>query len=215
MIEIQRLVKWYGKRAVAAGLSLHVAVGESVALSGPSGSGKTTLLRILAGLEAPDSGAIRLAGRNVDFHNAPHTRGIGFLFQTAALWPHMSVADNILFGLEGFPRAWQKSRAEELLERVGLAGFSGRHPGTLSGGEARRVALARALAPQRPILFLDEPTANLDTELRRQILGLIAEERKAHGTTIVLATHEPNDAVQLADRYLTLQNGQLIPVVAS
>lgn len=212
MIEVHNLLKRQGDRAVADALFLHVMPGETVAIAGPSGSGKTTLLRIIAGLELADAGEIRLGGRQVDFHDAPHTRGIGFLFQTAALWPHMSVAGNIMFGLDGFTRAWREERVAQLLERVGLAGFADRSSPTLSGGEARRVALARSLAPQRPILLLDEPTSNLDTELREQILDLIAEERQANGTTIVLATHEHFDAARLADRCLTMRDGRLASV---
>ncbi len=209
MIDLHELVKRRGTRAVADALCLRVRPGETLAINGPSGSGKTTLLRLIAGLELPDSGQIRIGGKSVDFHDAVHTRGIAFLFQSAALWPHMSVASNIMFGIHDQPMAWRQTRMLELLNRVGLAQFADRRPDSLSGGEARRIALARALAPQRPILLLDEPTSNLDAELRAQILALIAQEREAHGTTIVLATHEHSDAARLADRCLTLRNGHL------
>ena len=216
MIKIHDLTKRHGKCTVADSLCLHIIAGETVAISGPSGSGKTTLLRIIAGLEVADAGAISLAGRPVDVHVAPHRRGIAFLFQTAALWPHLSVAGNILFALDGlFTRTWREQRMQHLLGRMGLAGFADRSPATLSGGEARRVALARALAPQRPILLLDEPTSNLDTQLRDRMLELIAEERQANGTTIVLATHEHFDSARLADRCLALRDGRLGAVLTA
>ena len=211
MIEIRALQKQQGGRAVADALCLQVGKGETVAIAGPSGSGKTTLLRLIAGLELPDGGEIRIAGEAVDERHPPHVRGISFLFQTAALWPHLTVAGNIGFGLETLARAAREDRVNELLEQVGLAGFGPRNTASLSGGEARRVALARSLAPRRPILFLDEPTANLDAPLRRQMLDLIASERSAGGTTVLLATHDAGDAEALADRCLNLERGQLSP----
>jgi iron(III) transport system ATP-binding protein len=212
MIRIRELVKRHGDRAVADHLALRLAPGEAVAIVGPSGSGKTTLLRMIAGLELPDAGEIHLGGRRVDHRDAPHTRGLAFLFQTASLWPHMTVAENILFGLDDLPRARRRTRVDLLLERVGLSGFAGRHPATLSGGEARRVALARALAPRRAILLLDEPTSNLNPELREAIVALVAEERAVHGTTMIVATHEQVDATRLAGRRLILRDGRLAKV---
>ncbi len=209
MIDIHELVKRRGDRAVIDGLCLKVAPGETVAITGPSGSGKTSLLRLIAGLEIPDSGDIRLGGRLLDRLEAAHTRGIAFLFQSASLWPHMSVARNILFGIHDRPGGWRQARVRHLLECVGMAAFAQRSPSSLSGGEARRVALARALAPQRPILFLDEPTSNLDAALREQVLELIAQECASHGTTVLLATHEQAEVNKLADRCLTLRAGRL------
>lgn len=210
MIELRNLCKRFGSRCVADGLHLEVRRGECVALLGPSGSGKSTLLRLVAGLEGADAGEIRLGGRPVGSEQAPHRRGIGFLFQSAALWPHLSVAGNVAFGLEDRPAAWRCDRVAALLERVGLAGLAARAPATLSGGEARRVALARALAAQRPILLLDEPTAALDAELRERMLALIDDERAAHGLTVLMATHEARDAARLADRQLALHQGALV-----
>jgi len=214
MIEIRNLSKQHGERIVADTLCLRVEAGETVAISGPSGSGKTSLLRLIAGLDSPDSGDIRLDGMPADGNRLPHTRGISFMFQSAALWPHMSVAANIEFGLEGISGKQRTARVDQLLKHVGLAGFADRSPSTLSGGEARRVALARALAPRRPILLLDEPTSNLDGELREQILQLIADECRANSTTVLLATHELPDAERLADRCLALWDGRLVALGA-
>ena len=209
MIELRSVSISKGNRCIAASLDLHVRSGEAVAILGASGSGKTTLLRLIAGLESPADGELRLAGRSMHADHPPYTRNIGFLFQASALWPHLSVADNILFGLERFPKAWREQRVRHLLSRVGLDSFASRAPATLSGGEARRVALARALAPQRAILLLDEPTSNLNPELRDRMLALIDEERQAQGTTILLATHEAIEAERLAGRRLRLGDGRL------
>ena len=210
MMEIRNLTKRHGMRVVADALCLHVKRGEMVAILGPSGSGKTSLLRVIAGLDSLDSGEISLGGMTVDGTRLPHTRGISFMFQSAALWPHMSVAGNIEFGLDNITSEQRTVRVRQLLNDVGLAGFADRSPSTLSGGEARRVALARALAPRRPILLLDEPTSNLDDKLREQILQLIANECDANSTTVLLATHELLEAQRLADRCLALRNGRLV-----
>ena len=209
MIELCGVSHTKGSRQIAASLELHVKAGETVAISGASGNGKTTLLRLIAGLELPEKGVIRLSGQVMSAANLPHTRNIAFLFQTSALWPHLRVADNILFGLERHSRTWRAQRLEHLLCQVGLDGFASRWPMTLSGGEARRVALARALAPQRAILLLDEPTSNLNPDLRDRMLALIEEERQTHGTTVLLTTHEAVEAERLAQRRLMLDAGRL------
>jgi iron(III) transport system ATP-binding protein len=209
MIELAAVSLHRSGQAVADGVDLRVARGEAIAISGPSGSGKTTLLRLIAGLELADSGELRLDGRAVDFRDPPHRRGIAFMFQTAALWPHMSVAANIAFGLDDLPPGVRAERTRQLLALIGLDGLGDRYPATLSGGEARRVALARALAPRRPILLLDEPTTNLNVDLRDRMLELIAAERLANGTTLVMATHDHVDALRIADRCLELRDGRL------
>lgn len=210
MIEVHGLRKRVGERWVARGLDLVVEQGASVAIMGPSGSGKTTLLRILAGLEPADAGEILLAGRRADAQLPPHRRGIAFLFQSSALWPHLSVGENIAFPLAHLRRPVRQRRVQELLEAVGLPEAWRRDPAGLSGGEARRVALARALAARCPILLLDEPTSNLDARTRQRVLALIREESQANGTTTLLVSHDPAETEALAGRRLLLDDGILI-----
>ncbi len=210
MIELRGLVKCQGDRAVACGLDLKVQAGESVAIEGPSGSGKTTLLRMIAGLEHPDAGEIRLAGHRVGPQMPPHRRGLAFLFQSSALWPHLSVGENIGFSLGALGRSQRRERVAQLLFNLGLAEAENRDPSSLSGGEARRVALARALAEPRPILLLDEPTSNLDPQTRNKVLDLILAERRSNGTTTVLVSHDAAEASVLADRRLRLIDGLLL-----
>ena len=209
MIELAAVSLLRNGLVIADAIDLRVVPGEAIAIAGPSGSGKTTLLRLIAGLELADRGEIRLGGRAVDYRDPPHCRGIAFLFQTAALWPHMSVAANIAFGLGDLSPGARAARTRQLLSQVGLDDHGNRSPTSLSGGEARRVALARALAPRRPILLLDEPTTNLNAELRDRMLALIAAERQENGTTLIMATHEPADAIRIADRCLDLRDGRL------
>ncbi len=209
MIEIAGLQKRMGDRLVASELSLVVPAGSRLAIEGPSGSGKTTLLRMIAGLEHPDRGEIRLAGRRADAGLPPYRRGIGFLFQSSSLWPHLSVAENIGFALSGLSSGQRRQRVRELLQQLGLAAAAHRDPSTLSGGEARRVSLARALADRPRILLLDEPTSNLDAASRQSVMELILSEWQADHTTIVLVSHDPEEVEQLADRRLQLVAGQL------
>lgn len=183
------------------GLDLELAPGRCAAIQGRSGSGKTTLLRLVAGLEVPSAGAIAVDGEQVSgagWARPPFDRGVGFLFQRDALWTHMSVLRNITFGLAGIPQAKAEARAAGLLERLGLAGMGDRAPATLSGGEARRVALARALAPRPRLLLLDEPLAFLDAELRADMLELLVRllsgaepDLVALDTSAVVVTHDP------------------------
>lgn len=210
VIQIRGLHKRLGERWLARGLDLVVERGASVAIMGPSGSGKTTLLRILAGLESADAGEIHLVGRRADTQLPPHRRGIAFLFQSSALWPHLSVSENIAFPLAHLRRAERAQRVRELLEAVGLPDAWRRDPAGLSGGEARRVALARALAARCPILLLDEPTSNLDPGTRQRVLALIRAESQANGTTTLLVSHDWMETEALAERRLLLQDGILI-----
>ena len=189
-------------------VSLRLEPGEVVALLGPSGSGKSTLLRIIAGLIAPESGAVRVD--DVDVTNVPtHRRSVGMVFQDEQLFPHLSVADNVAFGLkmEGVPKVERRRRADEMLELVGMAGFGDRQVARLSGGEAKRVALARSLAPSPKVLLLDEPLTGLDRELHDRLALEVASILRRAETTAVWVTHDPAEADTVADRIVRLGAG--------
>ena len=186
-------------------VSLRLEPGEVVALLGPSGSGKSTLLRIIAGLIAPESGAVRVD--DVDVTNVPtHRRSVGMVFQDEQLFPHLSVADNVAFGLkmEGMPKVVRRRRADEMLELVGMAGFGDRQVARLSGGEAKRVALARSLAPSPKVLLLDEPLTGLDRKLHDRLTHEVASILRRAETTAVWVTHDPAEADTVADRIVRL-----------
>ena len=209
-LEIDRLSKRFGELAVLDRVSLGVEEGELLALLGPSGSGKTTLLRLLAGFETPDEGAIRAAGRPVE-RIPPARRGFGMVFQHYALFPHLTVAGNVAFGLEttGASREEIARRVAETLALVDLAGFEGRRIAELSGGQQQRVALARALAPNPRLLLLDEPLSNLDPELRERTRRELLEAIRRVGITTLLVTHEQEEAFYLGDRVAVLWRGRL------
>jgi len=209
-LETSRLTKRFGDLVVLDALSLDVAEGEVLALLGPSGSGKTTFLRLLAGFETADAGTIRAAGRDVT-RLAPAARGFGMVFQHYALFPHLTVRGNVAFGLEA--RRWEKGaiarRVEEVLALVDLDGFGDRPVGALSGGQQQRVALARALAPDPPLLLLDEPLSNLDPSLRERTRRELLAAIRRVGITTVLVTHEQDEAFHLGDRVAVLWRGRL------
>jgi thiamine transport system ATP-binding protein len=192
--------------AVLAGASLTVAAGEIVALLGPSGSGKSTLLRVIAGLIAPDRGAVRLD--RVDATTTPtHRRHVGMVFQDEQLFEHLDVAGNVAFGLRmrGDDHAVRQRRVAELLGLVGLAGFERRRVRELSGGEAKRVALARSLAPSPGVLLLDEPLTGLDRVLHDRLAADLAAILRAERTTSLLVTHDHDEAAAIADRVVTIE----------
>ena len=209
-LQTERLTKRFGDLVVLDELSLDVAEGEVLALLGPSGSGKTTFLRLLAGFETADGGAIRAAGREVT-RLAPAARGFGMVFQHYALFPHLTVRGNVSFGLEA--RRWEKPaierRVAEVLTLVDLGGFEDRPVGALSGGQQQRVALARALAPDPPLLLLDEPLSNLDPSLRERTRRELLAAIRRVGITTVLVTHEQDEAFHLGDRVAVLWRGEL------
>jgi thiamine transport system ATP-binding protein len=192
-------------KTVLDGTSLNVSDGEVVGLLGPSGSGKSTLLRVIAGLHRPDAGAVWIDGTDVS-SSPTHRRGVGMVFQDEQLFPHRTVQQNIEFGLkmQGIDASARRGRAEELLHLVGLDGFGVRHVTDLSGGEAKRVALARSLAPRPRVLLLDEPLTGLDRDLHDRLAGDVASILRTEGTTALLVTHDAAEASTIADRVVAL-----------
>ncbi|HSY25757.1 MAG TPA: sulfate/molybdate ABC transporter ATP-binding protein [Polyangiaceae bacterium] len=208
--EVTHLVKRFGTYAALADVSLRVTRGEILALLGPSGCGKTTLLRVLAGLEAPDGGTVTFDG--VDVTRTPAAaRRVGLVFQHYALFEHMSVFDNVAFGLRvrKTPPDRVRARAGALLERVGLASLASRAPSQLSGGQRQRVALARALATEPRVLLLDEPFGALDARVRKDLRGWLREIHDEMRVTTVLVTHDREDAFEVADRIAVMNHGRI------
>lgn len=204
------IVVRFGPNAVVDGVSLHIPDGEIVALLGPSGSGKSTLLRVIAGLITPSGGSVHINGVDITAL-AAHRRGVGLVFQDNQLFPHLDVATNIDFGLRMQSRRTSARRAPErrdrvgeLLHLVGLTGFERRAVASLSGGEAKRVALARSLAPAPAILLLDEPLTGLDDELHDRLATDLAAILRGTATTALLVTHDATEAAAVADRVVML-----------
>jgi iron(III) transport system ATP-binding protein len=214
MIELNGVRKSYGNVVAVNRVSLDIPDHARIAITGPSGSGKTTLLRLIAGLEVPDEGTITMDGKlanDPDPVIPPSGRGIGFVFQTAALWPHMTVRQNILFGLRGMPVETAENRITALLERMGIAHLKERYPDQISGGEARRVALARALAIRPSLLLFDEPLTSLDDEIREDLLNLITATVRESGASMVFVTHNPVEAEAVAGTILRFRQGAFVP----
>lgn len=211
-LDIQTVTKAYPGTLALQGVSLQAGEGEFLALLGPSGSGKTTLLRVLAGLEVPDSGAVWFRGQELTRIPA-RQRGIGMVFQHYALFRHMTVAQNVAFGLNARPRALRPGRSqiarrvEDLLALVHLEGLGARYPTQLSGGQRQRVALARALAIEPKLLLLDEPFGALDAKVRRELRGALREIHDRTGVTTVFVTHDQDEALALADRVAVMRDG--------
>ena len=201
-----------GDRPAVYGLSLTVGDGELFVLLGPSGCGKTTTLRLIGGFERPDAGEVVLYDRLVAGSGVwlpPEKRGIGMVFQDYALFPHLSVADNVAFGLTKMPKDARRARTREALKLVELLDYANRYPHELSGGQQQRVAIARALAPQPRLLILDEPFSNLDADLRHQMRGDLVDILRRSGLTAILVTHDQQDAFAVADRIAVLNHGRL------
>ena len=209
-LEVRGLSKSFGQNRVLEGIDLELVRGQTLALLGPSGSGKTTLLRILAGFETADEGSVQIEGRSIE-HLPAQRRGFGMVFQSYALFPHLSVADNIAFGLQAQKTAPAliTERVEAMLELVDLVGFGARRIDEISGGQQQRVALARALAPEPKLLMLDEPLSNLDPDLRDRTRRALRETLEAVGITTVLVTHEQEEAFELGDQVALLHSGVL------
>jgi iron(III) transport system ATP-binding protein len=210
-VAVEELVAGYGGPPVLRGIDLAVPAGSSTVLLGPSGCGKTTLLRCIAGLEPVQGGRITVGGRELSRSGRtepPERRGIGMVFQDGALFPHMSVAQNVGYGL---PRQERRGpRVAELLEMVGLGGYGDRRPATLSGGQQQRVALARALAPRPSVLLLDEPFSSLDASLRVQIRHEVHRLLVDIGITTVLVTHDQAEAFVLGDEVAVMRDGEIV-----
>ncbi|MEO8244531.1 MAG: ABC transporter ATP-binding protein [bacterium] len=208
-LEIRHLTRTFQGRVAVKDVSLRVEAGQVTCLLGPSGCGKSTTLRMIAGVEVPDAGQVLIDGvevfgaaRNVP----PEARGVGLMFQDFALFPHLTVAGNVGFGLRGEKAA----RVGELLERVNLAGFGPKHPHELSGGEQQRVALARALAPRPRVMLMDEPFSGLDNRLRDGIRDTTLDVLKEEGAAVLLVTHEPDEAMRMADEIALMRTGRVV-----
>lgn len=200
------------KAAAVQDVSLNIAAGRVMCLLGPSGCGKSTTLRMIAGVEAPDTGQIAMDGRVVVGHGInlpPEARGAGLMFQDFALFPHLTVAGNVGFGLARGD-ANKAARVGELLEKVGLLGFEQKYPHELSGGEAQRVALARALAPRPRVMLMDEPFSGLDNRLRDGIRDATLQILKDEGAAVLLVTHEPDEAMRMGDEIALMRAGRIV-----
>jgi iron(III) transport system ATP-binding protein len=212
-IAIQDLTKRFGSLVVVDSATFAIAEGELFTLLGPSGCGKTTLLRLIAGFNAPDGGEVRFDERNVN-EVPPYERGIGMVFQNYALWPHMTVAQNVSYGLKlrKTPASDIATRVQGVLDKVRLGGLGERYPGQLSGGQQQRVALARALVLNPKILLLDEPLSNLDAKVRVQVRAEIRKLQKELGITTVYVTHDQEEALTLSDRIAVFNQGRIIQI---
>jgi iron(III) transport system ATP-binding protein len=213
-LEVRNLVKrFHGTQQSAVNdISFELSAGEILALVGPSGCGKTTTLRIIAGLERPDSGIVCLNDQVVASESVfipPEKRGVGMVFQDHALFPHLTVAENIAFGLRGQSTAQVKQAVGEMLHLVGLLPLSKRYPYALSGGERQRVALARALAPRPVLVLMDEPFSGLDADLRMEMREHVRRILKSMRATVVFVTHDQDEALYMGDRLTVLQKGHL------
>ncbi|MEY4230610.1 MAG: Fe(3+) ions import ATP-binding protein FbpC 2 [Actinomycetota bacterium] len=209
-LSVRGLRRVIAGRPVVDGVDLDVADGELVALVGPSGCGKSTLLRGIAGLE-PVDGQVVVAGRDVSAL-PPERRHVGLVFQDHALFPHLRVEQNLVFGVRELSRPERSTLVGELLELVRLPGVGRRFPHELSGGEQQRIALARALAPRPPVVLLDEPFANLDASLRDELRADVVAALRARGTSAVLVTHDRDEALQLGDRVAVMRDGRILQV---
>lgn len=212
MIELNNLTKRFGATLAANSVSLRLAAGSFTALLGPSGCGKTTLLRLIAGFERPDAGTLHFGDRLVadaGFMLPPEKRGLGIVFQSYALWPHMDVAGNVAYPLRAqrLARAEIDARVQKALAMVSLTGFEARSVDGLSGGQRQRVALARCLVTGTDIILLDEPLANLDVHLRAEMQDVFARLHEQTGATIVFVTHDQAEALALADTVVVLDHG--------
>lgn len=214
LIEVKSVVKKYGDFTALRGINLSVEEGEFLCLLGPSGCGKTTLMRSIAGLESIEGGSISVGGNlysEPGFMLPPERRKLGMVFQSYALWPHMTVHKNIAYTLKtnGWPKAKVSDRITEVLDLVGLHGLDQRYPAQLSGGQMQRVALARSIAPEPRVLLFDEPLSNLDSKLREKMRFELRRIQQSVGITAIYVTHDQSEAMVVADRIALLSDGQV------
>ncbi len=212
LLRAVELSKRFDGQHVVRGISFDLEAGEILAIIGPSGSGKTTTLRLIAGFERPDHGEVWFEARMLSGpgrHVPPESRGIGFVFQDYALFPHLTVLGNVTFGLKGLSARERRRRAEEVLDLVGLTLFAQRYPHELSGGQQQRVALARALAPKPKLILLDEPFSSLDAGLRESTREEVRSILKQTGTGAIMVTHDQEEALSFADRIAVIREGRL------
>lgn len=213
LLELKDIECRYDDRPAVRGLSMHVNEGDIICLLGPSGCGKTTVLRAIAGFEQIHAGSITLGDRllsSASVSIAPYKRNLGMVFQDYALFPHMTVCQNVSFGLRDLSKISMKAISEDMLEVVGLAGFGHRYPHELSGGQQQRVALARALAPNPDVILLDEPFSNLDVELRERLSIDVRNILKGQGITAILVTHDQNEAFAIGDQIGVMHEGRIM-----
>ncbi|HKP95463.1 MAG TPA: ABC transporter ATP-binding protein [Fibrobacteria bacterium] len=211
MIEVKGIRKSFAANPVLADVDLAIADGEFFCLLGPSGCGKTTLLRVVAGLEKPDAGSVRVGGRDVT-EAPPHRRGCALVFQNYALWPHLTVGENIAYGLEvqGKPKAEIRAALADSLRAYQLEGLAERYPHQLSGGQQQRVALARAMAVSPQAVLMDEPLSNLDAALRKSLRRELLEFHRRAGSTVLYVTHDQEEALALSDRIAVMMGGRIL-----
>jgi sulfate transport system ATP-binding protein len=212
-IEVRDINKTFGRIPVLRNVSIDVVSGSLTALLGPSGGGKSTLLRVIAGLEQPDTGTVRISGKDAT-RLAPQRRNVGFVFQHYAAFKHMTVFDNVAFGLSvrGRPKAEIRRRVTELLELVHLEQFGKRYPAQLSGGQRQRMALARALAVEPEVLLLDEPFGALDAQVRKELRSWLRRLHDEVHVTTVFVTHDQEEAIEVADTIVVLADGAVVQV---
>ena len=212
MIQVKSLSKYYGDVVGVEEVSFEIHSPGATVIFGSSGSGKTTLLRLIAGLDAPDQGEIYLGGAlasTKDFIIPAHARNVGFVFQAPALWPHMTVSANILFGLHALEKKEAQQRLEAVLGQMGLEELARRFPDQISAGQARRVALARALAPKPQFLFMDEPLTNIDAKSKESLMKVIQDVGKDTKTFLLYVSHDEQEVRQISERTIVIDGGRL------